>query len=59
MAALVRLIIDRHMAAETVRLPEVPVPGDLIHLADGTRVVVHEIEPSKGIVVAEVRAKLA
>jgi hypothetical protein len=60
MAALVRLIVDRHTAAKTLRLPKLPVPGDLIKLADGTSVVVREIEPSKrGIVAAEVRAKPA
>jgi hypothetical protein len=60
MTALVRLIVDRQGAVKTVRLPEVPIPGELIELADGTRVVVSKIEPSQdGLVAAEVRAKLA
>jgi hypothetical protein len=60
MPALVRLHIDKHGDAHTVRLPEMPMPGELIELADGTRVVVRQIEPSQGgIVVAEVRVKLA
>ena len=59
MAALVRLVVDRQVA-KTLRLPEMPVPGDLIELTDGTSVVVREIElRQRGIVAAEVRAKLA
>jgi hypothetical protein len=60
MAALVRLIIDPHTSATTLRLPELPLLGDRIELADGTSVVVREIEPrQRGIVTAEVRAELA
>ena len=60
MPALVRLVIDTQKATKTVRLPEIPLPGELIELADGTRVIVRKIEASEdGIVAAEVRANLA
>jgi hypothetical protein len=57
MAALVRLIIGEQ-TAKTVRLPELPAPGELIQLADGTRVIVGNVEPlTGGNVDAEVLAK--
>lgn len=60
MPALVRLVIDQQTIIRTVRLPDIPRPGELIELADGTRVVVRTIEPSRdSIVVAQVCAKLA
>jgi len=60
MSAVVHLTIDRQEAGTTVRLPDVPAPGDLIELADGTRLIVREIAlRSSGIVAADVRAKTA
>ena len=58
MSALVRLHVDAPCDARIVRLPELPTPGDLIHLVDGTHVTVREIERNRtGIVVADIRAE--
>jgi hypothetical protein len=57
MSAVVRLTVDKQGAGTVLRLPEVPLPGDQIELADGTKLVVHETERrSRGIVAADVRA---
>ncbi len=59
-SAVVRVTVDRKAEGHTVRLPEVPSPGDQIELADGTLVVVREIElRTRGIVAADVRARTA
>ena len=58
MPAVVRLTIDTEEAGTVLRLAEVPMPGDRIELADGTKLVIHEIERrSRGIVAADVRAR--
>ncbi len=60
MAAVVRITVDKQPDGHTVRLHELPTPGDQIELADGTRVVVREIElRTRGIVAADVRANSA
>ena len=62
MAALVRILIEKQPLARTVRLPDLPYPGELIELADGTRIVVADVEPAprgRGIIAAEVRARPA
>jgi hypothetical protein len=60
MSAVVRLTVDKQEAGTVLRLAEVPMPGDRIELADGTKLVVHEIERrSTGIVAADVRANSA
>jgi hypothetical protein len=60
MSAVVRVTVDRQPDDHTVRLPEVPTPGDQIELADGTLVVVREIVlRTRGIVAADVRAQPA
>ena len=57
---MVRITVDRQPDGHTVRLSEVPSPGDQIELADGTLVVVREIElRTRGIVAADIRAKTA
>jgi hypothetical protein len=60
MSAVVRLTVDAQEAGTVLRLAEVPMPGDRIELADGTMIVVHEIERrSRVIVAADVRARSA
>ncbi len=57
MSAVVRLTVGKEEVGTVLRLPEVPMPGDRIELADGSKLVVHEIERrSRGIVAADVRA---
>jgi hypothetical protein len=58
MSVLVCLVIDRRWIAKNIGLPDLPLPGELIELADGTCVIVSRVEPSRGgLVDAEVRAK--
>ena len=61
-AALVRIVIEQQPLARTVRLPDLPHPGELIELSDGTRIVVSDVEPAprgRGIIAAEVHARPA
>jgi hypothetical protein len=59
-SAVIRITVDRQADGHTVRLPDVPSPGDEIELADGTLVVVREIVlRTRGIVAADVRARTA
>ncbi len=60
MSVLVRLVIDERSIIRRVRLPDLPLRGELIELADGTRVIVDRIvRGSAGGDEVEVRAKLA
>lgn len=60
MPALVRILIDKRMDTKTMQLPELPQPGELIQIPDGTRVIVRKVELTPGgNCIAEVRAKLA
>lgn len=55
MPAVVRLLIGDGQPS-TIRLPEVPTPGELIELPDGTRVVVRSLERTQGNLEAIVTA---
>ena len=45
MAALVRLVIEHQPITRDVRLCDLPHPGELIQLGDGTRLVVQAVAP--------------
>lgn len=62
MAAIVRVRIEDVSDAQTTRLPDVPAPGTLIELDDGTCVIVtsvHPMIPPTGLVKAVVWAEFA
>jgi hypothetical protein len=59
MPVLVRLLIGEQPIVKRVRLPEMPLEGDLIELADGTQLIVDSVDngPAGGDE-TEVRARL-
>ena len=60
MPLLVRLLIGEQAIVKRVRLPELPLEGDLIELADGTHVIVDSVKPGPaGGDDTEVRARPA
>jgi len=60
MPTLVRLLIGEQAIVKRVRLPELPLEGDLIELADGTQLIVDSVNrgPAGGDE-TEVRARVA
>lgn len=61
MATLVRVLIESVRDAKTMRLPDLPAPGELIELDDGICVIVTSVHPTvpTGLIQAVVRAELA